>query len=206
MAKKYRTKKEKEALMLKGLKIGGLIFALVLALTILFAAVVPPLVKSPRFNYFFNPWDDGICFDAFTKNELFAYSTAIEAIEENKGFNFSEVACRYLAVDLSAVEPRLQQGLKGYFGYWAKKNDKELIFATKQELKDRGLILDDGKDTFQDGYLLEFHDNNWSEQRDRLVVNYYFHHANFDGRGYTVTVNETAFGWEAEEYIRDLYS
>ena len=206
MAKKYRTQKEKEELLKKGFKIGGIIFAAVFAVVILAATVLPALADSSRFNYFLDPWDGELCFGALSGKEIFAYSTAIEAIEEQEGMDFTQINCTYFAVDLEGVEDEHREGIKGYFTYWAKKNNKEILFGSKEELLEQGLIADDGKYTFTDGYLLEFHENTWNEERDELVVNYFFHHATFDGRGYTVTVHKKGLSWEAEEDIVSLIS
>ncbi|MBQ8911848.1 MAG: hypothetical protein IJY89_04700 [Clostridia bacterium] len=179
----------------------------VLAVIILASVYLPVIAASSRTNYFFNPWDDRSPFDAlWGKNEIFAYSTAMEAIEEQKGMDFSAAPCTYLAVDLTGAEEELQEALKEYFTYWGKKNDKKVVFADKEGLKKQGLMQDDGKNTFTDGYLIEFHENEWNEQRDTLVVHYFFHQADFSGFGYTVTVYKKAGGWVADEDISYLQS
>ena len=57
MAKKYRSKKEQEALMLKIFKIAGIVLASLLAVVILMASVLPKLSTSYGFAYFKDPWD-----------------------------------------------------------------------------------------------------------------------------------------------------
>ncbi len=206
MAKKYRSKKEQEALMLKIFKIGGMVLALLLAVVILMASVLPKLSNSYGFAYFKDPWDGGSPFEAFnTKKELFAYSTAIKAIEA-KGMDFSQVSYPYFAVDLSNVEGDLKEGLKGYFTYWGEKNGKKVLFATREELIEQGLMtsVNSYSQTFTEGYLLEFTDHLWNEERDQLIVGYLFFHASLDARGYTVTVDKEWNGWKVNEEIATL--
>ena len=180
---------------------------LLLAVIILSSVFVPDLIKSVEWGYLTNPWDDGFVLNAFTKSgDIFAYSTAIKAIEETQGMDFSQNPYTYLGVDLSGTEEELKEALEEYFTYWGKKNGKKVVFGTKEELKAQGLVADDGKNTFTDGYLLEFHDNEWTDDREMLVVNYYFHHADFDGNGYTVTVYKKWNGWQADDYIAALTS
>lgn len=206
MAKKYRSKKEQEALMLKIFKIGGIVLAILLAVVILMASVLPKLSTSYGFAYFKDPWDGGSPFEAFnTKKELFAYSTAMKAIEAH-GMDFSQVSYPYLAVDLSTAEGELKEGLKGYFTYWGEKNGKEVLFATRDELIEQGYMVSNSKysQTFTDGYILEFTEHLWSEERDQLIIGYLFHHASMDARGYTVTVDLEWNGWKVNEEIATL--
>ena len=204
MAKKHRSKKEQEALVLKGVKIGVSVFAAILALTIVAAVFLPPMMESLRPGYFFDPWDNGSPFNAFAgTKEIFAYSTAIEAIEQEMGMRISEDPYTYLAVDLSGTEESMQQSLRNFFTYWGERNGKTVMFATKEELIAQGLMVESNS-TFTDGCLVRFLTNEWSEDRETLEVQYFFHQGDFDGVGFTVTLHKKWNGWQAEENIGTL--
>ena len=204
MAKKHRSKKEQEALVLKGVKIGCAVFAAILALTVLAAVVLPSLSVSLRPGYFFDPWDNGSPFNAFVgTKEIFAYSTAIEAIEQEMGMRVSEEPYTYLAVDLKGVEESMKEPLKNFFTYWGEKSGKKVLFANKEELIEQGLMQKTNH-VFTDGCLVSLMTNEWSEDRKTLEVQYFFHQGDFEGVGFTVVLHKEWNGWQAEEDIGTL--
>ena len=94
----------------------------------------------------------------------------------------------------------------GQAGLLFEKNGKTVLFANREELIEQGYITTAGEYsyTFTEGYLLEFSDHIWNEERDKLIVGYLFHHASMEAKGFTVTVEKEWNGWTVNEEISVL--
>ena len=207
MAKKYISKQKKEKRVKKALKIGGIVFAVLVVLLIAVGIAAPRISENAlrlgmQLDYMKDPWDGGGRFDFFSKkSDVWLYYEALMCIEDDarksdsEGVVFSRSVGDVLCADLSNIRDKdLFEAVKKMYEDYAARKDMTFKCASMEELKAAGKIdtSEGGGSAYVEGCLLQVLENEWDEEHLIFQNQIFFYYSSTVGRGATVAVSRSA--------------
>ena len=207
MAKKYVSKEEKEKRVKKALKIGGIVFAVLVVLLIAVGIAAPRVSERAlrlgmQFDYMKDPWDGGGSLGFLSKKgDVWLYYEALMCIEDDalksdsRGVVFSSSAGNVLCADLSNIKDKdLFEAVKKMYGDYAARKGMTFKCASMEELKADGKIDAGagGGSAYVEGCLLQILENEWDKEHLIFSNQIFFYYSSTVGRGATVAVSRSA--------------
>ena len=224
MAKKYRTKKEKEQRLKKGILIAAIVFGAAVVLTAAAGIIASAVLDSPAYiasksvrsqmkkAYKNDPWDGAEKNSRFPGNEgdVWVYYEALMCIEDDavatggEGIVFSSAAGNTLCVDLSVIEDEeLRRAVANMYEDYAEIKGMKFRIGSMEDLKDEGFIDDSegGMNQYTRGCLLQIFENSWDEEHKYFTCNIFFYYNRSYGQGADIVVSKAENREEFEEWF-----
>ncbi len=202
MAKRrYRTGKEKEALLKKGLIIFAAVFVgvvvLVTAAGLVWAGISDHLLRLQlQYDYFTDPWDGEGRFSFLSKKgEVWLYYEGLMRVEDDAvesggtGVVYDLSAGKMLCVDTEKIEKEeTRKAVEKMYADYAERKGLSFRTGSLEKLKEEGMIDKSVRDTYTEGCLLQLHENQWDSEHKYFSVHMFFYYNNTYGQGATVAV------------------